>query len=217
MFILEIAILIITILAGVYSLRSWWMASEQPAETTPDGSYMLRYSRNTFWLGLISLLAGSGLVGSAWILEGPIETVISLILMGSGLVIGGFWLKMEYYNNRLIVNNRYVRKRRWLGGDTIIDWARLEMVKFSSRSGTFVLIDMNGEKIKVSRLMRGFKQFEEVMDQQVSPKKVDQASMEDYQKLQKLEKELIEEFQKSTVKKPDPNSAKYPNVERVGQ
>lgn len=193
------------------------MASEQPAETTPDGSYLLRYSRNTFWLGLISLLAGSGLLGSAWVLEESIETVISLILMGSGLVIGGFWLTKEYFNNRLIVNNRYVRKRRWLGGDTIIDWARLEKVKFSSRSGTFVLIAMNGEKIKVSRLMRGFKQFEEVMDRQVSPKKVDQASMEDYQKLQQLEKELIEEFQNSTGKKKNPENSNYPDVEKAGK
>jgi len=198
MFLLELAVLVITLLAAAYSLRSWWMASELPPETTSDGSYLLRYSKNTLWLGMIAIAAGAILLGSAYVLRESIETAISLIMMGGGLIIGGMWLSGEYFNNRVIVNDRYIRKRSWLGSDMIIDWARLEKVKFSSRSGTFVLIDTNGDKIKVSRLMRGFQKFEEILNRQAPREKVDQNSMEDYEKLQELEKELIEEFRKSS-------------------
>jgi hypothetical protein len=38
MFILELILFIISILAGAYSLRSWWMSSDKPAELTADGS-----------------------------------------------------------------------------------------------------------------------------------------------------------------------------------
>lgn len=194
MFILELAILILSILAGAYSLRSWWMSSSKPAEIAHDGSYVLRYNMNTFWLGLVSVFIGAGFLMSAAITAGDIETGFSLFLMGSIFTGGGIWLISEYFNNRLIVNNRYVRKLSWIGGDTIIDWARLDTVKFSSKSGNFVLEGMNGEKIRVSRLMRGFHDFERVLGAQVPESRVDQESMKDYENLQKMEQELLDEI-----------------------
>jgi len=194
MFILELAILILSVLAGAYSLRSWWMSSNKPAETAHDGSYILRYSRNTFWLGLISVFIGAVFLMSAAVSGGNIETGFSLFLMGGIFTGGGVWLISEYFNNRLIVNNRYVRKMRWIGGDTIIDWARLDKVKFSPKSGTFLLEGMNGEKIRVSRLMRGFNDFEKILGTQVPESRVDQESMKDYDNLLKMEQELLDEI-----------------------
>lgn len=194
MFILELAILILSVLAGVYSMRSWWMSSDKPAETAHDGSYILRYNRNTFWLGFISVLMGALFLMAATMAGGSIETGLSLFLMGIICTGGGLWLMSQYFNNRLIVNNRYIRKIRWIGGDTIIDWARLDSVKFSPKSGNFILEGMNGEKIRVSRLMRGFNDFERILETQVPESRVDQESINEYENLQKIEQELIDEI-----------------------
>ncbi len=195
MFILELIILIISLLAGAYSLRSWWMASERPAETTPDGSLLLRFSRNTFWLGFLTLLMGAGLILTAMMISAGMEAGLSLFLMGAALAVGGTWLISEYFNNRLIVNDRYVQQRRWLGSDVIIDWARLDKVKFSANSGNFILQGVKGEKIRISRLMRGFSDFKKILNRQVPETKVDHESMKEYEKIEQIEKELFEELQ----------------------
>jgi hypothetical protein len=194
MFLLELAILIISLLAGAYSLRSWWMASERPAETTPDGSLMLRFSRNTFWLGFLSLVLGVGLIIAALSLGRGIETVISLFIMGGAIAFGGIWLMSQYFNSRLIVNNRYIKQRKWLGQDIIIDWARLDKVKFSVQSGYFILTGMKGEKIRVSRMLRGFNEFKGILNIQVPEARMDKESMQEYKKLQQMEKELLDEL-----------------------
>jgi hypothetical protein len=194
MFILELILFIVSILAGAYSLRSWWMSSDRPAEFTADGSMILRYSRNMLWLGFISLLIGAGLVVITFLFENIIETGITLFIMGIVFVIAGVWFIFGFYHNRLIVNQRYIRQRKWLGRDTIIDWARLEIVRFSSKSGNFILRGIKGEKIKVSRLMRGFNNFKAILEQQVPDANFDHESMKEYRKLIEMEKELLDEL-----------------------
>lgn len=170
------------------------MSSDRPAEFTADGSMILRYSRNMLWLGFISLLMGAGLVVITFLFENTIETGITVFIMGIVFVIAGVWFIFGFYHNRLIVNQRYIRQRKWLGRDTIIDWARLEKVRFSSKSGNFILRGINGEKIKVSRLMRGFNNFKAILEQQVPDANFDHESMEEYRKLIEMEKELLDEL-----------------------
>jgi hypothetical protein len=194
MFILELILFIISILAGAYSLRSWWMSSDEPAELTADGSMILRYSRNMFWLGVVSLLMGLGLLGVTFLFENGIEAGITVFLMGVIFILAGVWFIFGYFHNRLIVNQRYIQQSKWLGNNTIIDWARLEKVRFSAKSGNFILKSVNGEKIKVSRLMRGFNNFKAILEQQVPDASFDRESMEEYRKLIEMEQELLEEL-----------------------
>ena len=194
MFILELILFIISILAGAYSLRSWWMSSDEPAELTADGSMILRYSRNMFWLGVVSLLMGLGLLGITFLFENGIEAGITVFLMGVIFILAGVWFIFGYFHNRLIVNQRYIQHSKWLGNNTIIDWARLEKVRFSAKSGNFILKGVNGEKIKVSRLMRGFNNFKAILEQQVPDASFDRESMEEYRKLIEMEQELLEEL-----------------------
>jgi hypothetical protein len=194
MFILELILFIISILAGAYSLRSWWMSSDKPAELTADGSMILRYSRNMFWLGVIAFLMGFGLIGITLLFQNGLEAGITVFLMGIIFIAAGVWFIFGYFGNRLIVNQRFVQKRKWLGNDTVIDWARLEKVRFSAKSGNFILNGMNGEKIKVSRLMRGFNNFKAILEQQVPDANFDSESMEEYKKLIEMEKKLLDEL-----------------------
>ena len=188
--------MIISILGGIYALRQWWMASDKPAERLADGSILLRYSRNTFWLGLISLLIGGLIIGIGLSFGDSIETWFSMLLTGVAFLLVGFWLMVEYFGSRVITNQRYIRRRSWLGSDLIVDWARVETVTFAPRSGHFVVRGTQGEKIRVNRMMRGFKEFKEILETQVPDERFDRTSMKDYEKLERIEQELFKELEK---------------------
>lgn len=192
MFIFELIVLILSILAGLYSFRSWWMASNEPARILADGSLELRYNQNSLWLGLLSVLFGAFLLLLSSFANEIAKDGNSVLMMGLVLVFAGSWFIYEYSVNKIIVNNRFVKKKGIFGEETIIDWLRLETVRFSPQSSYFILESMEGDTIKVNRLMRGFDEFEEILNRKAPKGNFDEESMEDYEEMVELEEKIYE-------------------------
>jgi hypothetical protein len=93
---------------------------------------------------------GFGLIGITFLFQNGLEAGITVFLMGVIFMLAGVWFIFGYFGNRLIVNQRYIQQRKWLGNNTVIDWARLEKVRFSAKSGNFILNGINGEKLKLA-------------------------------------------------------------------
>lgn len=140
----------------VFTLRTLNRKAEQPAKKQADGRYLLRVSRVYAVIGYSGIL-----IGSAFLILLLLEDAFSpegkgLVILGSLLFLGlGIYLLLWQTNQKVLVDAQGIEAGNWRNQTQSLVWANIRQVRYNKLTGTLMLLEESGKKLKLSQYLVG--------------------------------------------------------------